>query len=209
MVDSVKTFLQKRNGGKRTSRILAQRRVQSIVRKQECEPCIVSRIFHLLLFYQVFVLVLQSLEFFLTSNFRVLWALLLFVFTDMLLSLVLQAPFLLQRMFVSLFPIHLASQLVGLLYMSLLYSLHLTVKQRLALLIWIQFALGFLTAMKSSYTVNGCLWSILFPLFIISTYEAKISENNRVHHKMVYLQSALSSSTSAEKFPSPHPSPAN
>lgn len=127
---------------------------------------------------------------------------------DMLFDLLLQALFLIQRTSVSLFPIRLVGQPVSLL---LGFIKGTEMHQRLSNLErgWPSyFACGsplpFLTAMRSSSRTGGCLSSYLLSFIHDHLFSLVFFLSTRLFHKMVYLQSALSSSTSAEKFPPAH-----
>ncbi|XP_031566522.1 etoposide-induced protein 2.4 homolog [Actinia tenebrosa] len=125
---------------------------------------------------------------------------------DFAFSVLLQAFFLIQGMLVGFLPV--LGPLASLIHMCLLYSLYAfeykwvnmdwSAPKRLAYIEsnWPYFVgfglpLALMTALPSSVFVSGCVFAILFPLFIISGNEANVSETNqfpiRVFRLVVWL----------------------
>ncbi|XKL61408.1 hypothetical protein PGB90_008465 [Kerria lacca] len=113
-------------------------------------------------------------------------------FADTVFSLIIQSLFLFQVIAVGIgfLPFGHLSQVISLIHISMLYSLYafeykwckigwelhkrlLFIETNWAYFIGFGLPLSIITALPQSYVVSACVFSILFPLFIISANEAK------------------------------------
>lgn len=109
---------------------------------------------------------------------------------DSFFSLFVQALFLVQANLVTYAPIAYLNQFLGYIHLSLLYSLYSFeykwfnmgwelykrlhfIESNWPYFIGFGLPLAVLTSLSDSFILNGCIFSLLFPLFIISSNEAK------------------------------------
>ncbi|XP_050520465.1 etoposide-induced protein 2.4 homolog [Daktulosphaira vitifoliae] len=134
------------------------------------------------------------------------------VIADFSFSLIVQFLFLIQSYLVSMVPSKVVSNVLGILHLSLLYSLYsfeykwcnmgIELNSRLSIIencwpyfLGFGFPLAIITSMPESYIISGCLFSILFPVFIISANEISPSKTKVFRLKLfapvLYITSTI------------------
>lgn len=136
---------------------------------------------------------------------------------DTFFSLIIQTLFLLQSLIIAFIPFPWLGQLASFFHLCLLYSLYSfeykwsnmgwelhtrlqVIENNWPYFIGFGFPLAVLTSLSDSYFVSGCIFSLLFPLFIISGNEAKPKKCQiecplRIFHLVVWMSNRLFHST--------------
>lgn len=136
---------------------------------------------------------------------------------DTFFSLVIQTLFLLQSLIIAFIPFSWLGQFASLFHLCLLYALYSfeykwsnmgwelhtrlqVIENNWPYFFGFGFPLAVLTSLSDSYFVSGCIFSLLFPLFIISGNEAKPKKcltecPLRIFHLVVWLSNRLFQST--------------